>query len=230
MQTPPSSPRPRSARVGRSWSGTPPARCQPTPSLRLALQKCNLCLVRQALNNHELAAFDLAGESALIFAIRCNCSAEILRLLLAFGADANGPDAAGVTPLLALASAPQQANLSTGSEADLDVARLLICQPIAEEIAFSAAPISEARCCELAAVLLAHSADHSQVCSGTSTPADIAERNGRHGLAGFIRSWSSIQEALGICCSKAQHVRELPLIQPTHFKRTRAVGIFAHSA
>lgn len=182
----------------RGRSGTPPPRLRPATSLRLALQKRSAPLVQRALERDMLAVSDHSCEPALLTAIRCDCSVEILRLLLEHGADANYPDNAGETPLSALANAPVKEQPGPRNDSGLRAAQRLVRGIAAGDQSSSAVALSDARCCEMAALLLAHGANDLQACGNATSAADAAERKGRHGLAGLIRSWSSIQQVFGL--------------------------------
>jgi len=220
MQTPPSTPRlrpvqtpkrrlsaspprgrsatpPRRSRLATSRA-TPPCKFRPATSLRFALQKRSLRLAQQALAHDKLAAVEPSREPALLLAVRCGCSADILRLLLNNGADVNGADADGVTPLTALACAPKE-QVRDWINVDLKAVQHLVRDLEVDKPASGAAVLNDALCCELASVLLAYGADCSRTGSAAVSAAELAQRNERDGLAVCIWSWRNMQDTLGLC-------------------------------
>lgn len=183
------------------------------------------------MEHDKLEVLEPSCEPALLLAIRCDCSAEILRLLLDHGADVNSSDAAGATPLSALALAPKKEQPRSSINVDLWAAQRLVRGLEADAAVPCAAALSEAHCCELASVLLAFGADPLQACNGAANPADLAENNGRSMLAGFLRSWSSIAiEVLGLWDPGSACQGEHSLIKPTFFKGCRTVDHTAQGA
>lgn len=132
LATPPSTP--RTSAEDSAVCRTPPVapRRSKRPPLLTALMNRNFDAVEQALQEEPESAgtpfWNHDVEPPLCAAVRLLCSAEIISLLLAYGAEVNGEDFHGRTPLMVLRSSrleAAQTSLVSGFES-IAVAEALV--------------------------------------------------------------------------------------------------------
>lgn len=160
--------------------------------LASALQRNCVSEVRRALRENEMAVHTLVRGTAclppLLAAVRRGCSGQILRLLLEEGAAVDEADFTGITPLLAVASAPPM--LEPCDEflwkAPSELPWLEVHSP-------KATAMTEERCCSHAALLLASGANPDIADGQGLTAAQLAEAAGRYRLAELIQHWTGVQ-------------------------------------
>eukprot|EP00929_Paragymnodinium_shiwhaense_P080340 TRINITY_DN41886_c0_g1_i1.p1 TRINITY_DN41886_c0_g1~~TRINITY_DN41886_c0_g1_i1.p1 ORF type:complete len:942 (-),score=172.80 TRINITY_DN41886_c0_g1_i1:266-3091(-) len=181
----PSTPRPASALSDASTLNSPP---------RAPMKKCSTSLdsavsggrveeVRQMLEEDPLAIFQ-AGSSLLCAAVQGPCAPAVVQLLLEYGADANGANSYGRTPLSLLSEQPCLNAL-------FDMPAFL---GGLEAPRTGTMELQLARSLEIAKTLAAFGADCRRKDVTGWSPVELAEEMGNKHLLDFWRSCEAVTD------------------------------------
>lgn len=193
--------------------------------LSKALRANSLEAVRRALVEDPQAAARPMPCSQLppvVAAIRYACSPQVLCVLLQSGADADAISSEGWTPLDLIArvriATPRVASLPGKFQMpQMFPAGVTMLGAGGAVSIFTAAQMSEERCCAYAALLLNFGADAERVDAEGLTCADHAAKNGRfelaHLLANFARA--SADALRSLCGAAARGLAEVTAAGPT---------------